>query len=223
MIFNVLSLLNICSVQFIGSRESAGHNLRACNLENIWTPFPIVLDNVNSSFAGKYHLFLIKFSTSSKTDLIQKLPNTYQNKLCSGSGSAAIIFTQWVYNYEISNPKSRVARIIGMILQTMVAFGENPKYLFIETNPASLELFNQQELSVDHARYAINSHIFLYTEFEILLVYGSKSTKPPFYTNFLSMFSSNKTFSPSDFQNQILKKTYNFSGRQVLICDWIIN
>jgi len=160
MIYNILSVLNICSVQFIGSKISVEQNLRLYKPEHDLLSLPLVLDNINSSFAGKYHLLLIKLSTSSKTELLQKLPNTYQNQLCFGFGSVIILLTQWIYNHNISNPQSRVARIIGMILQTMVAFGENPKYLFIETNPASLDS-NQQELSVDHARYAITSHIYL--------------------------------------------------------------
>jgi len=109
-----------------------------------------------------------------------------------------------------------------MILQKLVAFGENPKYLLIEINPVSLQS-NQQELSVDLARYTITSHILIYTEFEILLVYGSQFIKLPFSTNFVSMLRSNETLSPSNFQRKIFNKKYNFSGRQILICDMIIN
>jgi len=47
-------------------------NLPSHKPENNLLSLPLVLDNINSSFVGKYHLYLIQFSTSSKTHLVQK-------------------------------------------------------------------------------------------------------------------------------------------------------
>jgi len=154
MIHIYFQILNICSVQLIGQKDSLQTNLQLYYYAQ--NTLPVVLDLVTEFEFGKYTAAFeeIYFRQPGKT---WRPSRNYHFRLCPGSGSATLIFTQWAYKSAIKlKPQDTVMHLIFQTLLTMRAFSENPRFIFIETTEKDLQNNN-------YVLVPITSHIILFT------------------------------------------------------------
>jgi len=170
MIYHILSIVNVCAVQFIGSRESLTHNLQQYLVNNCTKP--VVLESVSSLNFGKYTTAFEELRLFKPRRVRREAAKSYfQYSRCQDSGTATVILTRWLSGDAIfpSAESTLVASYVQTILSCMVALLENPKLIFIETKKSNL-LTHNTDLEVDYLSVPVSSHIFLFTTAQLYLI-----------------------------------------------------
>jgi len=216
MIYEIFHVLNVCAVQFIGGINSLESHIELY-YSKFQFPFPLVLEQVSETNYGKYSAAANELYFS-KVGKPWKPSKNHQFSLCAESGTVTILLTQWIYlTVGKIKPESLISRFVFTVLMLMNAFSEDPKFIFIETNPTDF-VNNQMEQNIDHLAAPVTSTILLFTKNEIFLIQGSPKRGPPFGTKCIPLnFLYHINVSAFKFLRIINSHKFDFSGRRITL------